>query len=59
MKKPYLYAGIAILLWSTMATVSKLLLGDFDKFQVLCIGAFFVYLFDYCFVLPTLTEVLA
>lgn len=44
MKKPYLYAGIAILLWSTMATVSKLLLGDFDKFQVLCIGAFFGFL---------------
>ncbi len=41
MKKTYLLAGTAILLWSTMATVSKLLLGNFDKYQVLCVGALF------------------
>ncbi len=41
MKKTYFFAGTAILLWSTMATVSKLLLGSFDKYQVLCVGALF------------------
>jgi len=44
MKKTYLLAGIAIFLWSTMATVSKLLLGSFDQYQVLCISALFAAL---------------
>lgn len=44
MKKSYLLAGIAILLWSTMATVSKLLLGSFDPYQVLCVSALFAAL---------------
>ena len=44
MKKTYLMAGIAILLWSTMATISKVLLGDFDQYQVLCISALFAAL---------------
>ena len=39
-KKTYVLAGIAIFFWSTVATVSKLLLGTMDKFQVLCISAF-------------------
>lgn len=52
MKKSYLYAGVAILLWSTVATISKLLLSDFNKYQVLCIGALFasltLFLFNLC-----------
>ena len=40
-KKTYLYAAIAILVWSSMATVSKLLLGTLNNYQVLCIGAGF------------------
>ena len=32
---PYLYAGVTILMWSTIAVISKLLLGKFNNFQVL------------------------
>ena len=32
-------AGVSILLWSTLATVSKLLLGSMSSFQVLCVSA--------------------
>ena len=45
MKKTYIFAGVAILLWSTMATVSKMLLGSLDPYQVLCISAFFATVF--------------
>ena len=41
MKKTYLLAGVSILLWSTLATVSKLLLGTMSSVQVLCISAAF------------------
>ena len=41
MKKTYLYAGISILLWSSLATVSKLLLGTMNSYQVLCVSALF------------------
>ncbi len=41
MKKTYFYAGISILLWSSLATVSKLLLGTMNSYKVLCISAFF------------------
>jgi len=41
LKKTYLLAGIAILLWSTMATISKVLLGSLNQYQVLCVSAFF------------------
>ena len=41
MKKTYLYAGISILFWSSLATVSKLLLGSMNSYKVLCISAFF------------------
>lgn len=44
MKKTYVYAGIAIFFWSTIATISKLLLGTMDQFQVLCISAAFAAL---------------
>ena len=39
MKKTYMLAGTAILMWSTMATVSKLLLTSLSNFQVLCISS--------------------
>ena len=41
MKKTYLYAGISILFWSTIATVSKLLLNTLNSYQVLMFSAFF------------------
>ncbi|MBQ9803154.1 MAG: DMT family transporter [Clostridia bacterium] len=44
MKKTYLYAGISILFWSTLATVSKLLLGTLSSYQVLMYSALFAAL---------------
>ena len=41
MKKTYLYAACAILMWSTMPTVSKLLLTELDSYTVLCISSLF------------------
>lgn len=45
MKKTYILAGIAIFFWSTMATISKLLLGSFSGIQVLAISSFFAGMF--------------
>ena len=45
MKKQYLYAGISILLWSTTATVTKLLLGSLNSMQILLISSFFAFIF--------------
>lgn len=39
MKQTYFLAGTAILMWSTMATVSKLLLNTLGNFQVLCVSS--------------------
>ena len=41
MKKTYFYAGVSILFWSSLATVSKLLLGTMNSYQVLCVSALF------------------
>lgn len=41
MKKAYLYAASAIIMWSTMPTISKLLLGEMDSYKILCISALF------------------
>lgn len=41
MKKTYLYAVAAIVMWSTMPTISKLLLGEMDSYKLLCISTFF------------------
>ena len=38
---PYIYAGVTIFMWSTIAVVSKLLLGHFNNFQVLWASSFF------------------
>ena len=40
MKKVYLYVAIAIFCWSTIATVSKLLLGGINCMQLLWINSF-------------------
>ncbi len=45
MKKQYLYAGLSILLWSTTATVTKLLLGSLNSMQILLISSFFAFSF--------------
>lgn len=44
MKKTYLYAGVAILFWSTLATVSKLLLNTTNTYQLLVFSALFAAL---------------
>ncbi len=45
MKKQYLYAGISIALWSTIATATKLLLGSLGTMQILAISSVFAFLF--------------
>ena len=45
MKKEYIYAMISILLWSTTATVTKLLLGNLNSMQILVVGSFFAFVF--------------
>lgn len=39
MKKQYLYAAVSIAIWSTTATVSKLLLHSFDTMQILAVSS--------------------
>ena len=45
MKKSYLFAGVSILLWSTVATVAKLLLGSLNSFQILSVTTLFAGVF--------------
>lgn len=45
MKKSYVFAGVAIFFWSTIATVSKLLLSQMDSMQVVGISSLFAFLF--------------
>ena len=45
MKKQYFYASISILLWSTTATVTKLLLVNLNSMQILLISSFFAFIF--------------
>ena len=45
MKKEYVYAIISVLLWSTTATVTKLLLGNLDSMQILLLGSLFATIF--------------
>lgn len=45
LKKTYLYAGISIFCWSTVATISKLLLGEINNIQLLWISSAFAALF--------------
>ncbi len=53
MKKHYIFAALAILLWSLMSTVAKLLLGTLDSFQLLCISSLFAALGLFAVVLLT------
>ena len=43
--KSYLFATVSILLWSTSATVSKLLLNSINSMQVLVISSFSLDIF--------------
>ena len=45
MKKQYIYAGISIFLWSTTATVTKLLLSTINSMQILLVSSFFASIF--------------
>jgi len=45
MKKTYIYVATAIFCWSTVATVTKLLLGELSSIQVLWASSFFAGLF--------------
>lgn len=45
MKKQYIYASISIILWSTTATVSKLLLGSLDSMKILFYSSLFAFIF--------------
>jgi drug/metabolite transporter (DMT)-like permease len=45
MKKEYICAIISVLLWSTTATVSKLLLGSLDSMQILLVSSLFSFIF--------------
>lgn len=45
MKREYMYAGTAILCWSTVATISKLLLNNLNSIQVLWVSALLAAVF--------------
>ena len=45
MKKEYIYAMISIFLWSTTATVTKLLLGNLNSMQILVISSLLAFVF--------------
>lgn len=45
MKKSYLYAGITVLIWATLATVVKIVLSDIPNFEVLAISSVFAFVF--------------
>ena len=45
MKKNYIFAIITVLIWSTMAAVSKMLLTDIPNLETLCISSIFAVLF--------------
>ncbi len=44
MKKQYILAGTCIFLWSTLSTISKILLGSYSSFQVLSATMFFAFI---------------
>lgn len=45
MKKSYIYAGVTVLIWSTLATVVKLVLRDIPNLQALTISSAFAFVF--------------
>lgn len=44
MKKAYVFAAISIVLWSSIATVTKLLMQSLSSYKVLCVSALFAAL---------------
>ena len=49
----YALAFASILFWSTVATVSKILLGSFSQYQLLCVSTFFAAVALFVFNLVT------
>ncbi len=45
MGKSYIYAGITVLIWSTLATVAKIVLYDIPNFEALAFSGFSAFLF--------------
>lgn len=45
MKREYIYAGISILLWSTTATATKLLLGTLNSMQIMLVSSAVAFVF--------------
>ena len=45
MRKSYMFAGGAIVCWSTIATITKLLLSDVNGFQLLWVSSFLAAIF--------------
>ena len=45
MKKNYIYAGITVLIWSTLATAAKLVLNTFPNFEALAVSSVFAFVF--------------
>ena len=48
MKRTYFLAATAILFWSSVATVTKLLMGSMTSMQVLSVSSLFAFLFLLC-----------
>ncbi len=45
MKKEYFYAGVSIFFWSTIATVTKLMLENLDSMQINMVSSLFAFVF--------------
>ena len=45
MKKNYIYAFLTVMIWGTMAAVTKLLLSDIPSMQTLFVSSFFAFVF--------------
>ena len=45
MRKNYLYAGITVMIWSTLATVVKIVLSDIPNFEALAVSGAFAFVF--------------
>ena len=45
MKKSYIYAGVTVLIWSTLATVAKLVLREIPNFQALAVSSALAFVF--------------
>ena len=45
MKKNYIYALLTVFIWSTMAAIAKLLLGDLPNLETLSVSSVFAFLF--------------